>query len=61
MRTIFLWSGLPVRLYNISSTWMDDRAAFVQIMAEGSESADPRLGTGEDDKKLRCTAIWQKL
>ena len=53
--TKFLWPGLPVRLYTTSSTWMDDRAPFVQMITDGNESGDSRRA---DAMNVRWTANW---
>ena len=55
MLTKFLWPGLPVRLYTTSSTWMDDRAPFVQMITDGNESGDSRRA---DAMNVRWTANW---
>ena len=53
--TVFLKLGLPVRLYKTSSTWMDARAPFVQMMMDGNDRGDPRR---ESDRNGRWTAHW---
>ena len=50
---MFPYQGLPARLYKTSSTWMDDRAAFVHTMEDSGEWE--RL---EDDANERWMAIW---
>ena len=52
---MFLWQGLPVRLYRTSRPWMDARAPFVQMMTDGNDSGESRRDTAMNG---RWTANW---
>ena len=43
-------------MYKMSSTWIDDRAAFVQMIVDGNDRGDSRLP--ENGMNDRWTATW---
>ncbi len=46
--------GMPARLTCTSRTWMQERAAFVQMASDGKDSGDGFRGEGMNGL---CTAI----